>query len=620
VKPNILVILTEDLSPHSKTYGDTLSPLKSIDEIAREALIFENAFCTAPVCSPSRFSLITGMEPASCAPAQNHSANGVLPSDIKLLTQPLREAGYYCVNYSKADYNFEANMPELWDDYSMGAHWRNRGNGQPFFAFFNLTQTHESSIFREEVTSISAEQIEVPPYLPDTLPIREDFARYYTAMQKSEEKISQLLSELKEDGLLESTVIVQISDHGGSTPRSKRFNYDSGNKVPLIINIPNGFSETRIWRTPERISTAVSLIDFAPTICDLAGVAKPETMIGKSLLTVAKSDTETIVFTGRDRMDENFDLVRTARTSRFLYIRNYFPNRPLLQHQAFAWQARGYQSWEEEYLDGRTNQLQSSYFGQKPAEEFYDTHADPHQVKNLIDDPEHIERIRNFRKALDERTLAIFDNGFIPEGSPEMGLVNSRNPEVYPLAEVLELANLSIQSRSENADHFAEGLTSKFEVIRFWSAQGLLLLGEKAASYKDLLIYSLNDQSDNVKTIVCELLVLLGERSSAIEVYRELLDSDKPFEILIRTLKSLAALLSPPVEIIQELRSLESSLREPSKDTSGYFNAYSATRYLIMKIEGTYKPSSKVFDNELFMDRMRKNNPELIKAMGREKP
>lgn len=597
-QPNILVILTEDLSPHAKIFGDVLSPLTSVDAIAENAIVFENAFCTAPVCSPSRFSLVTGIEPASNSPAQHHGADSVIPEDLELLTTPLRKAGYYCTNFSKADYNFVANMPEMWDDFSQKAHWRNRKKGQPFFAFFNLIETHESSIFREDVGDVSPNDIELPPYLPDTKDIRDDFSRYYNAMKKSEVRIGKLLQELDDDGLTDSTVIIQISDHGGSTPRTKRFVYDSGNKVPLVIKIPKTFSNQTFYRKPARVSAPVTLLDFAPTVIQIAGEQIPKSMQGASLLDVPVEDTKRIVFTGRDRMDENYDLIRTARTSKYLYIRNYFPNRPWLQYQSFAWQARGYQSWEEEFLSGRTNELQSRYFGLKPAEELYDTDADPHQVENLIDSSELSEVAAELRNALDRRTLRIRDNGFIPEGSIEQGLVNSKNDQIYPLAEILKIANLSIHSDVANGEYFVKQLKSDSAVVRFWAAQGLLMLGTEARGYADQVLAGLDDASDHVRIVLAELAATLGHREESLQTLRELLDVSKPFEVLIRLLKSAVQYSTIPKELLPEVTFLAEQCR--NADEIEYLNVYNAAMYFIARARGTHSPWKIIFDNELF--------------------
>lgn len=614
-RPNIVVILSEDLSPHSASYGDPLSPMKTVDAIAQNALVYENAYCTVPVCAPSRFSMLTGMEPASVGPAQQMRADGVVPESYELLTTPLRKVGYYCINVGKSDYNFDAKMGKLWDDFSMDASWRNRAEGQPFLAFFNLVETHESALFREPVTIVAPEAVNIPPYLPDTPEIREDFARYYTAMSKSEAHMAKIMSQLVEDGLLESTVIIQFSDHGGSEPRSKRFVYDSGNRIPLIIKMPDAMREERIWRTPERISTAVSLIDFAPTVCDIAGVEKPGTMIGSSLLGVAKSEPERVVFTGRDRMDENYDLIRTARTSQYLYIRNYFPNRPWLQYQAYAWQAKGFQSWEREHLAGRTSELQSRYFGRKPAEEFYDSKADPHQVNNLIDSAEHQGVIDNFRAQLDLRTIEIFDNGFIPEGTAAEGIASSRNPSLYPIEEVLKIAKLSTMRAAANLGTFVELLSHENEVLRFWAAQGLLNLAEAAEPAIDDVLAGLQDPSDHVRTVLAELAAILGHRDVVEKVFSELLISSKPFQVLIRATRAAVYVTPPLVGLAQQVDQLVSELRSPKFDDPGYFNAYTGLLYLKAVLAGNYQPESKLFDETLFLERLAKSNPGMVASM-----
>ncbi len=615
-QPNILIILTEDLSPHSATYGETLSAMNAVDAIAKDAIIFENAFCSSPVCSPSRFSMITGMEPASVGPAMHMRGDAVVPASVKLITKPLQDEGYYCLNVGKADYNFEPDMKATWHDSSMSAHWRNRASDQPFFAFFNLVETHESSIFREQVTLVTADQIELPPYLPDTPEIREDFARYYTAMQKSNDHIAQILDELEHDGLADQTVIIQISDHGGSTPRSKRFIYDSGAKVPLVIKIPESMRSSRIWREPQSISTAVSLIDLAPTVFDIAGgLPAPDTMIGKSLLSVAPADDDQIVFSGRDRMDENYDMIRSARTSRYLYVRNYFPNRPWLQNQAFAWQAKGYQSWETEFLAQRTDEMQSRYFGTKPAEEFYDNHADPHQVNNLIGESEFSATIQRFRDAIDSRIMEIFDNGFIPENSPIEGLPNSRNPRLYPLAEVLHLANLTIHGDATNLPTFVAALKKDNEVLRFWGAQGLLMLGQNAMPALVDIVEALTDSNGHVKAIIAECLARLEHRDLAIGAYQQLLTSSSTYQVLIRAAKSAASIEPKLAELSASVKTLLQQLRTDDFEDQGYFNAYTGLRYLDLTLEGKYVPSAQVFDLELFMKRLQKNNPNVVKSM-----
>jgi hypothetical protein len=314
-------------------------------------------------------------------------------------------------------------------------------------------------------------------------------------------------------------------------------------------------------------------------------------------------------------MDENMDMVRTARSSRYLYIRNYFPNRPWLQQQAFAWQAKGYQSWETEYLAGRTNEIQSMYFGEKSAEEFYDNEVDPHQVNNLIKAPEHQARIQRHREALDERTLRIFDNGFIPEGSAMVGLINSRDPKQYPIHEVLALANLAISRDVKHLETYVAALEHANLVMRFWAAQGLLYLKSEAMPARQAVLSGLADSDPNVRIALAELAVILGHRIEALRVYRALLDADQPYEVLIRAAKSLVALTELPVELLPEIEKTYSRLQDDDKDNSGYFNAGRALMYLTLRTKGEYRPDSKVFDNDLFLKRLERSNPGLIANM-----
>jgi hypothetical protein len=227
--------------------------------------------------------------------------------------------------------------------------------------------------------------------------------------------------------------------------------------------------------------------------------------------------------------------------------------------------------------------------------------------------------INQYRTALDERTIAIFDNGFIPEGSTIQGFVHSRNPSLYPLAEVLSLANLAIKADENNLGLFVSGLSHENEVVRFWSAQGLLLLNKKSRDVESQILAGLADSSDNVRVILAELAVILGYRAQALAVFRELLNSEKPFEIILRALNSLAQLEEHPLELLDDCKKLMAILKSEANNTSGYFNAYSAIRYLIQRIEGTYEPSSHIFDFQLFTQRMQQNNPGLLASMGRDR-
>lgn len=495
MRPNIVWLISEDLSPTGAEYGDMLARTPAMDRIAREGVVFENGFSTAPVCAPSRFSLVTGMYPTSCGPAHHMSANAHVPEDVPSYPVLLREAGYYAVNFSKADYNCDLDLNVIWDDRTEAAHWRNRPEGKPFFACFNIIATHESSLFREEPTYVTPDEVTLPPYLPDTPAMRRDFARYYTARTKTDDAFARILAELEEDGLLESTIVIHTSDHGGSEPRTKRFCYDEGLRVPFVFRIPEAFAHLSPWPAGSRVTTATSEIDIAPTILALAGVGKPPTMQGRALLGNEPEPMLGLAFGGRDRMDICYDMVRTVRDDRYRYIRNYSPHRIWGQYVPFMFEGEGYRSWLEEHMAGRLSPDQDRFWQTKPAEEFYDQQVDRHSLHNLIDAPEHQERIAAMRAALHDHMVATNDNGLLPEGSPLEGYHESRNAGALPVREVLALADQAITRDPARVHEYAVKLSDANEAMRWWAAQALLMLGTEAAPAIVALRSAVHDES-----------------------------------------------------------------------------------------------------------------------------
>jgi N-sulfoglucosamine sulfohydrolase len=250
-RPNILWISAEDISPDLGSYGDGYARTPNLDKLASQGVRFAKAFSVAPVCAPSRSAIITGMYATSIG-SHHMRSKAVPPAGVKAFPEYLRAAGYYCTNNSKTDYNFEApptNAPPVtvWDESSRNAHWRNRALGQPFFAVFNLIVTHESQIrtgkeeFAKNTAGLKPEdrhdptQAVLPPYYPDTPIVRNDWARYYDLITAMDLQAAELLKQLEEDGVAENTIVFFWGDHGRGLPRAKRWLYDSGIHVPLIV-------------------------------------------------------------------------------------------------------------------------------------------------------------------------------------------------------------------------------------------------------------------------------------------------------------------------------------------------------------------------------------------------
>jgi uncharacterized sulfatase len=389
------------------------------------------------VCAPSRSAIITAMYPTTIGTMHMRS-KGVPPPGVKAFTEYLRAAGYYCTNRSKTDYNVEAppahRPPDtVWDDSSPKAHWRNRPDPrQPFFSVFNITTTHESQIrvdaaqFAKITSGLDPGQrhdpakAQLPPYYPDTPVVRADWARYYDLVTVMDAQVARLLNELDEDGLADRTVVFFWGDHGRGLPRAKRWVYDSGIKVPLLVRWPGTLAPGSV------VDDLVSLMDLGPTVLSIAGIAPPAHMQGRALLGPFKRPAREFVVAHRDRMDEAYDTIRAVRDRRFKYIRNFFPGRPYAQHIAYMEEMPTLQEWRRLYKEhmnalspeyGRAlDPVQLLFFQpEKPGEELYDVESDPHEVRNLAASPDHAAVLARMRQTLADWQRHTGDLGLVPE-------------------------------------------------------------------------------------------------------------------------------------------------------------------------------------------------------------
>ena len=395
--PNILWFSLEDTSPVFGCHGNTLAQTPNLDRVAHEGCVYERAFSIAPVCAPSRNGVITcryatangaqhmrtahGMkyDPASPFPYQS-----VPPPHVKAFTEYLRAAGYFCTNNSKTDYQF--NSPgSAWDMNGDDAHWRRRAPGQPFFSVFNPTITHESGQWPKEgeAFTIDPSGVVIPPFLPDTPEVHKTLARQYQNLACSDAILGQLLNELRADGLLENTIIFIWSDHGMGLPRFKRWPYDTGLHVPLIVRAPG------LVAPHTRSRELISLIDLGVTVLALAGVDRPSHLHGRNFLGPGRDDPRSVVFGTRDRYDESYDKIRTVRDARYRYVRNAYPNLEREIHVPYRNQHPAMQELWSRAACGTLEGAQGWFApGPRRAEELYDTECDPWELDNRIDDPE----------------------------------------------------------------------------------------------------------------------------------------------------------------------------------------------------------------------------------------
>lgn len=423
-KPNIVWIVVDDMSAHFSVYGETLIKTPHVDRLAREGTLFRRAFVTAPVCSPCRSALITGMYQTSIGAHHHRSGRGVekirLPEGVEPIPALFKRAGYYTAiggplvkgnQLGKTDYNFEWDQ-EIYD----GNDWSGRKTDQPFFMQVQLhggkyregLKWPETA--RQALGSLtSAEAVQLPPYYPRDPVILDDWARYLDAVRFTDLQVGEVVSRLEKEGLLEQTFVIFTTDHGISHARGKQFLYDEGIHVPLIIRGP-GIARQAIRED------LVEHIDLAPTSLAMAHIDIPGRMRGHDLFAVGQKMRDA-VFSARDRCDETVEHLRSVRTGSFKYIRNGYPNRPHLQPNAYKDGKPIVKRIRELHEQHQLNDLQERLLFSivRPKEELYDLKADPHEIRNLAEDPEYSSQLMAMRQRLDRWIVETDDHGCEPE-------------------------------------------------------------------------------------------------------------------------------------------------------------------------------------------------------------
>lgn len=497
-KPNILWITCEDLSPVLGCYGDRYAATPNLDRFAERGTRYDRAYATAPVCSPARSCLITGVYAHSVG---SMHLRGMVrkPDEIRCFPELLREAGYYTSNNEKEDYNFERPRG-CWDESSGEAHWRKRAKGQPFFSVFNIMATHQGQIRYGEAelarrnAALPPElrhdpaRAPLPPYYPDTPAVRGQMAALYTQVTLMDRQVGRILRELEEDGLAGNTIVFFYGDHGTGLPRGKRFLHDTGLRVPMIVHTPG--------QSPSVSKRLVSFVDFAPTVLSLAGIPAPRYMQGSAFLGVYARPERKVAFGARDRVDEEIEMSRTAFDGRWQYIRNYMPHRPVLQHGTYSEVAAVWSELRRLHakgkLEGHGKLLMAD---RKPREELYDLDSDPWQLRNLAGSEEHAAIQERLKGEMRRWMIAIRDKGLVPEAEMRARAGAGSTAEIaIPVERILAAA--------EGEADASDGEPA----CRFWAANALL-----NGSYSEAIAMQLRGDADpSVQIVAGEALCRNG--------------------------------------------------------------------------------------------------------------
>lgn len=584
-RPHVVWFRSEDNSASTiGCYGNDLARTPTIDRLAREGVRFARHFSTSPVCAPSKLAILTGMHETSLGPGHHMRAIARVPDFVSGFATYLQQAGYWCSEQARPAANPDHNTDLTRTGYDdTTGDWRRRPDGTPFFALLGSMTTHESRTFSPTRGATDPAAVRLPAYLPDDQVLREGHAHYLDQVATMDGELAAVLERLRADGLLEDTIVLYSSDHGGTGPRSKRYCYDSGLHVPMVAWFPPRWQHLAPGPAGTVVEAPTSSIDAPATILALAGVDVPEHFAGTPFAGPRVKPRQH-VFSGRNRMDEQLDFVRTVRDRRFRYVRNYFPHLTYAQHHFYMWQQPAVRRLEELHLTGRTDAVQARFFGTKPAEELYDLTADPDEVVDLAGDPRYRGRLAAMGAALDQHLLETHDNGFIPEGMAAEGWGPSREPGAFPIRRVLDLAGVAIRRRPRDRRVHERALGDDNEVVRWWGALGCSLLDGGAKPALPLLRrVARDDRSPWVRAQAADALTRGGAAAEGVALLTALVaDTALPQPARLQAVWSLSRAGDDARPALEELRRASTEAGDVGH----------AASYAVEVVSGTYEPAA----------------------------
>ncbi|MDF1570358.1 MAG: sulfatase [Bacteroidales bacterium] len=574
-RPNILWLTSEDNNIQwVGCYGNEFAGTPNIDALSMEGFRYTHSYANAPVCAPSRSTWITGMHALSTG-THNMRSRYVIPHDqVGYYPDYLKAAGYYVSNGKKTDYNIGGRADaDCWDDMDKegdgaSVDWELLKQNQPFFKIVNFFDSHESRAQGDvENTIYDPANTALRNYHPDLPDIRKNYAKYHDAVQRMDAYVGEVLAKLEASGMAENTIVIYCSDHGGVLPRSKRYLFASGIHTPLIIRIPEKYKSLYPADNPgDVVEQIVSFIDMPKTWLSLAGAEVPGQMQGKIFLGNNKEPERTYHFSFRGRMDERQDNARAVYDKEFVYIRNYMPQVPWMQHLNYLWKMTASVTWEEAVRSGNLPSEQSKYFFPKVyTEELYSLGEDWDNSNNLINEPGYANRADQMRTALREWQLQIHDAGLLPESElvriakqHDLTLYEVvRDPKLYNLEQLLDISDIALEQDPDNLDKLRAGLNHPEVGVRYWSMVGCFLLHDELAGTE-----AQNDPSHEVRALAAWTLIKAGKKQQGMNILEELLLANSYAMLTVLNITDLMG--DDGQELMETVRHLDLDEKEQS--------------------------------------------------------
>ena len=607
-KPNILWISNHDSSAWNYgCYGDRYAHTPNIDRLAEEGVRYTNAFTAGPICSPSRTSIYTGMHPTTLG-THHHRSAVIRPEGVELLTKMLMDAGYACTE-PDGDINLYVSKEERKQYYSSGDFWEKRPEDKPFFLYYKLGSSH-ASVFkltpdaaRKGRSSLLSDNelhdpndAPVPSFIPDTPLFRERMALFYDALTNVDKQVGEILNKLEELGLHEDTIVVYWADHGTGYPRGKIHAYDDGLRIPLIMRFPEKYQHLASAEFGTTVDELVMHMDLYATTLQLAGIPLAEHIQSRSLCGPNRDEAREFVCSARDRLDNNPEMIRTIRTEKYRYIRNFLPHQPYASFYPdggffAAVPEEGTPErdfWETSCLPGeqkihdpdgvflmlgpplmiQQNGLPEHYRqfqiwqDDKPSEELYDIEKDPEEVHNLMDDPAFSDVVDELRQKLfgwmiETRDLGLIDEAEIVTRAEQYnGVSYDVCARCDNLERVLETADLA-RMDEDVKEELTKRLGDPDSAVRFWAVTGLCSLGVGHTMVEQLSPL-LDDPSISVSLAAGDYLVRAGKGALTLPAFERALASD----ILWARLRAGAYLAYRSREELQPMKSLIPVLKQ----------------------------------------------------------